>query len=816
MRPRRAVSFRSAWLAYPLAVITTLGTLVLRLALGFTIGDDPALDLWIIPIVLSAAIGGLGPGIFATVLAALITNYVLLPPAYVFSLPAGLDSLQWVALILAGMLISGLSEGLRQARLRAEASQLLQSTTLASIGDAVITTDTNRRVTFLNGEAERLTGWASSTAVGQPLTAVFRIVNNQTRAPVEDPAAKVLRTGTVTGLANHTILIARNGGETPIDDSAAPIQADDSTVKGVVLVFRDVSVQQKAAAALRASEEQFRLIVDGAHDYALFMLTADGHVMSWNSGAQRLKGYAADEIIGQYFACFYTPEDIARGWPAELLATAATAGYVEDQGWRVRKDGSRFWANVVFTALRDDGGHLRGFSKLVRNITEQKQMESQSRRLAERAVARADLSQALAESGMDIQPLLQTITRRISELTGDTCALNLMSSDRRWLELAAIYDPDPEAIAFIRDLTASAPNSVGSGLSGTVAQTGQPLFIPEVSLDQVRAQLKPEHHRYLDRFGIASLIVVPLRSRGDILGTLSVTREQPGQPYDADDLAFIQDLADRAGLAIENARLFAEAQQARAEAEQSNRAKSEFLSSMSHELRTPLNAILGFTGTLLMRLPGPLTADQEHQLTTVQRSAQHLLALINDILDLARIESGKVEITLSPVVCQPVIEEVAASLRPLAEQKGLQFTMVAPAEPVTIHADRRALSQILINLINNAIKFTDQGGVRIELEYQVAPSEGSAISSEQPDAAIDQRQLVVIRVADTGIGIKPEDQVRLFQAFVRADSAAVREREGTGLGLRLSRHLAQLLGAQIAVESKAGTGSTFTLIFLGT
>jgi signal transduction histidine kinase len=226
-----------------------------------------------------------------------------------------------------------------------------------------------------------------------------------------------------------------------------------------------------------------------------------------------------------------------------------------------------------------------------------------------------------------------------------------------------------------------------------------------------------------------------------------------------------------------------------------------------------LNAIIGFTGTLLMRLPGPLTADQERQLKTIQRSAQHLLALINDILDLAKIESGKVEITLAPIVCQPLIDEVTASLRLLAEQKGLRFTVAAPAEPVIVQADRRALSQILINLINNAIKFTDHGGVGIELAYQQAATDTQPTSSGQPNAAGDHRRPVFIRVTDTGIGIKPADQARLFEEFVRADSATVREREGTGLGLRLSRHLARLLGAQIAVQSKEGVGSTFTLIF---
>jgi len=220
---------------------------------------------------------------------------------------------------------------------------------------------------------------------------------------------------------------------------------------------------------------------------------------------------------------------------------------------------------------------------------------------------------------------------------------------------------------------------------------------------------------------------------------------------------------------------------------------------MSHELRTPLNAILGFTGTLLMKLPGPLTAEQEKQLTTVQRSGKHLLNLINDILDLAKIESGKVELRSERVVCQAVIDEVMTTLRPLAEQKGLRCTVMAPAEALVIASDQRVLSQILINLVNNAIKFTDRGEVQIALARE----------------ANDGHDRVTIRVIDTGMGIAADDQAKLFQDFGRVNSDAVRSREGTGLGLRLSRKLAELLGGTITLTSELGNGSTFTLVLPG-
>jgi protein-histidine pros-kinase len=228
------------------------------------------------------------------------------------------------------------------------------------------------------------------------------------------------------------------------------------------------------------------------------------------------------------------------------------------------------------------------------------------------------------------------------------------------------------------------------------------------------------------------------------------------------------------------------------ELEAASLAKDRFLASMSHELRTPLNAIIGFTGTLLMRLPGPLTADQEKQLRTVQTSARHLLALINDLLDLAKLESGKVELQLEPVACQAVMEEVIAGLAPLAAAKGLRLSGPEPQLSVSVQTDRRALSQILINLVNNAIKFTEAGEVRLSVRQRAGVTE--------------------IEVRDTGVGIRPEDQARLFHAFEQGRDREVRRQEGTGLGLYLSQKLAHLLGGRVEFESAVGQGSAFRLV----
>lgn len=224
--------------------------------------------------------------------------------------------------------------------------------------------------------------------------------------------------------------------------------------------------------------------------------------------------------------------------------------------------------------------------------------------------------------------------------------------------------------------------------------------------------------------------------------------------------------------------------------------KDQFLATMSHELRTPLNAIIGFTGTLLMKLPGPLNAGQEKQLTTVQVSARHLLSLINDLLDLAKIEAGKIDLNLEPVECRGLIEEIAATLRPLAESKGLQLRIELPDVDVMVRSDRRALSQIVINLVNNAIKFTDRGSVRVSIRRREA----------------DGTRIFECSVEDTGIGIRPEDQAKLFAAFARVGAGEDHREPGTGLGLHLSQKLAKLLGGRIELHSEYRKGSAFTLL----
>lgn len=249
----------------------------------------------------------------------------------------------------------------------------------------------------------------------------------------------------------------------------------------------------------------------------------------------------------------------------------------------------------------------------------------------------------------------------------------------------------------------------------------------------------------------------------------------------------IRDVTDRK-------RLEAELTQKNQDLIHASQAKDQFLAGMSHELRTPLNAIIGFTGTLLMKLAGPLTGEQTNQLRIVQTNARHLLSLIDDVLDLAKIESGKVELHFEPVIIQDVVDEVAQAVRSSAYAKNLQFQVDVPHDPMTVSTDRRALRQIVTNLASNAVKYTEVGSVAIELLL---------VNNGRPNAEL--------RVRDTGIGIDPKDVERLFAPFERIDSATARKSGGAGLGLHLSRRFAELLGAKLECASQLGGGSTFTL-----
>ncbi|HEV8613382.1 MAG TPA: PAS domain S-box protein, partial [Gemmatimonadales bacterium] len=419
---------------YGVAVLCAAAAILVRLALDPALHDTLPLLTLFPAVALAVWYAGYLPALLTTLLGYLGARLLFIEPRGVL-FPKGSGEVVGLAgYLVSCAIIIGFGELIQRARRRAErsAEEAAQQrewfrTTLASIGDAVIATDTEGRVTFLNGVAATLTCWNSATAIGQPLGAVFKILNQHTRQPVENPAARALTEGVAVGLANHSILIAKDGSERPIDDSAAPIKDARGEVAGVVLVFRDVTERRKLealqrdlqgqlerqvqqrTAELRQSEAQFRMLVEGTSEYAIFLLDPAGKVTSWNPGAEAIKGYRAGEILGQHYSRFYTPEDVRAGNPARHLEITGREGKYAEEAWRVRKDGSRFWANTLITALYDDAGTLRGFSEITSDQTLRKQADETAHRLSAEQAAREEAERTAAASQAQREQLRVTL-----------------------------------------------------------------------------------------------------------------------------------------------------------------------------------------------------------------------------------------------------------------------------------------------------------------------------------------------------------------------------------------------------------------------
>jgi PAS domain S-box-containing protein len=358
----------------------------------------------------------------------------------------------------------------------------------------------------------------------------------------------------------------------------------------------------------------YGLLVESVQDYAIFALDPKGYILTWNIGAARLKGYTADEIIGRHFSIFYPPEDIARGKTEWELEVAAREGRFEDEGWRVRKDGTLFWANVIITALRRGEGQLVGFAKVTRDLTERKASEERAVRDASRLAA----------------------------------------------------------------------------------------------------------------------------------------------------------------------------------AEAAGRTKSEFLATMSHELRTPLNAIGGYAELIEMGVAGPISEEQRSYVTRIRSSQQHLLAIINDLLNYSRSEAGQLAYDIGNVSLHDVVEHALPMMLPQATTKGVSITHGPCTPVVNALADEQKVEQIVLNLLSNAVKFTPRGG--------------SVIVSCQ----IDDDQSA-ITVSDTGPGIPPDKKEAIFEPFVQLGRSLTTQLQGTGLGLAISRDLARAMHGDLSVGDTPGGGATFTL-----
>ena len=543
---------------------------------------------------------------------------------------------------------------------------------------------------------------------------------------------RTLAESTVTNY--ELVLRAKTGRKATVSFNASIFRTPDGQIQGIFASARDISEQARLGLQLAEQQVYNRSLIEASAD-ALFAIAPDGTITDVNEEATRLTGYSRKHLINSRFSEYFTEPDRARAGVQQTLAEKRVIGY---ELILITRYGRRIPVSFNAGVFADTAGAALGILAGARDTTAQKGLEKQ---LRDSQFYTRSLIESNIDALMTTDPLgiITDVNQQMEALTGGT-----------------------------RDELIGTP-------------------FKDYFTDPHRAEE-----------GIR-LVLRESRVTNYELTARSITGRETVVSYNAttfnDQTGKLQGVFAAARDVTERKRFEQTLQEKNVELENASLAKDRFLASMSHELRTPLNAIIGFTGTLLMKLPGPLTVDQEKQLRTIQASSRHLLSLINDLLDLAKIESGKVELNMESVSCHSIIEEVSTTLRALAEGKNLKFEVSLSGEDIRIQTDRRSLTQILINFTNNAIKFTDSGTVRIELHPVRDHGHG----------------LAEISVVDTGIGIRKEDQARLFQAFMQVDSSTTRSYEGTGLGLHVSQKLAGMIGGRIHFESEHGKGSRFTI-----
>ena len=657
--------------------------------------------------------------------------------------------------------------------------------TLDSIGDAVIASDAEARVTLLNTVAEQLTGWTQAQAVGLPVGEVFHIISQKTRKPVTLPLIETLALGTIQGLANHTVLIARDGSEYDIADSCAPIHDRNGQVVGAVLVFRNVTddyalrhtleVQQvelemqneeliQSQAALETSRLRYFDLYDLAPvGYCTVSEAAanSGLILEANLTAATLLGVARGKLVGQAFTRFIPREGAdAFNLLRKQLSETGAAAPCELQ--MLRQDGTPFWVRLEATAAKDDGESVMRI--VISDISSRKQVDEALYKAG--ALQRAFFHSANFSSiATDAKGVIQIFNVGAERMLG-YAAIDVMNK----IAPVDIFDPQ-EVNERAQALSVELGTPIAPGFEALVFKASRGIEdISELTCIRKDGSRLP-----------ALVSVSALRDVQDsIIGYLLIGTDNTARKRVETERARLDQALQDKNVELVRATI---------EAEQANLAKSDFLSSMSHELRSPLGAILGFAQLLESGTPLP-TPSQNKSIGQILKAGWYLLDLINEILDLAQIESGTLSLSLEPVALYEVIRECEAMIEPLAKKRGIHLTFERFEVPCFVQADRTRVKQVLINLLSNAIKYNKEDGL--------VSVTGTLID---PD-------LIRISVRDSGAGLAPEQLAQLFKPFNRLGQEQY-DTEGTGIGLVVSKRLIEWMGGKIGVESTVGEGSVF-------
>ena len=871
MVTRSGGGVRSAGTTYALALAALLTAVLLRLLLDPLMGDGLPLVTLFGAIAAAVWVGGSRPAIIVAILGYVVCSYLFIEPRGRLDLDHLGTVVGLAAYLFTCSLIIGFGEATRVAKNRANAQRELLQVTLRSIGDAVITTDIDGRVTYLNDVAESLTGWAQRDAVSQPLDSVFRIINEDTRRPVENPAKKAFREGVVVGLANHTVLIHRDGSERPIDDSAAPIRDERGQVSGCVLIFRDVTAQRgmeqdKASQLLTA--RLLASIIESSDD-AIISKSLDGIIQSWNAAAERLFGYSAEQVVGRHISIVIPPDRISE--EDRIIASLKAGQRIEHfETERLRSDGQRILVSLTISPIKDEAGYVTGASKIVRDITRQRQAEQRERQLLEETAAANAKFQAFFEQGalfagiMDVNGTILEPNR----LSWEGCGYTREQIVGKPFWECPWWTPSPDLVAQIRAASAQAadgqpfhaelPYFVADG-SERVAdvtiqpirdETGRVLFLAPTGVD-----ITDRKRAEADREKFVTLI----ESSTDFIGICDLN----GIPF----------FVNRAGLAMVGLDSMEEARRTPVASfffpEDQPRIMQEFFPSVLEKGRGEIEIRFRHFKTGEARwmaykvLTLPDAAGRPIALATVSQDVTERKRLEENLrrlaADLSEADRRKNEFLamLAHELRNPLapISNAARALRAGGRDKEtvhsasdmLDRQVGQMARLVDDLLDMSRISRGKIELRKERIELAtivNQAVEAVRAVYRSMDHELTVTLPPQPVhlnadptrlaqvvgnllnnaskftdkgghvwLTVEQEgEQAVVRVRDNGIGIAAEQLPRLFEMFVQVDTSLERSRHGLGIGLTLVKTLVEMHGGTVEVHSDGlGLGSEFAI-----
>jgi PAS domain S-box-containing protein len=620
---------------------------------------------------------------------------------------------------------------------------------------AIFLLDASGNVLTWNTGAEKIKGYRADEIIGQHFS---RFYPKEALATAW-PAYELEQASTTGRFEDEGWRVRKDGSRFWANVVITALRNPDGTLRGFLKITRDLTERKQAEERLRMSEQRFRVLVEGVEEYAIYMLDPEGRVATWNAGAQRINGYTPEEILGESFARFYPPEEVAARKPERDLAIASASGQCEEEGWRARKDGTRFWASATLTALHDASGGIRGYAAVTRDMTERREAEEKARQLLQEEAARraAEASAREAERA------------RAEERN---------QREQLHVTLSSIGDA---VIVTRADGRVTFMNPVAQRLTGWSQREAE-----EQALAKVFRILNED-----TREPVENPVQRVLRE-GATVGlanhTLLVAKDTSELPID-DSAAPISDGKGGVAGVVLVFRDVTERRRTERALRDADRRKDEFLAMLSHELRNPLAAIqnaLHVTGAA----GGDAQAMERARAISV-RQFRHLVRLVDDLLDVSRITSGRIRLRRQPLELAEALQSAAEMARPLLDDAGQQLLVSRPDEPLWIDADRTRLEQVIANLLNNASKYS-QRGQRVWLS--LLREDGQA----------------VLRVRDEGAGLDAELLPTVFDLFVQGKPTIERAGGGLGIGLTLVKQLAELHGGSVRASSAGpGRGSEF-------